>query len=86
MEKDIFLVLMDYIWGIKMTERYKIEYHEDLLEISSIIDTEENHELTAEEIVDLLNENEHLKQKIRSILNEDIGYVESFKKIEEVLK
>ena len=86
MEKDIYLVLMDYIWGIKMTERYKLEYYEDLLEISSVIDTEENHELTAEEIVDLLNENEHLKQKIKSILNEDIGYVESFKKIEEVLK
>lgn len=69
-----------------MTERYKIEYYEDLLEISSIIDTVENHELTAEEIVDLLNESEHLRQKIKSILNEDIGYVESFKKIEEVLK
>lgn len=69
-----------------MTERYKMEYHEDLLEIFSITDTVESHELTAEEIVDLLNENEHLKQKIKSILNEDIGYVESFKKIEEVLK
>ena len=44
-----------------MTKRYKIEYYEDLLEISSIIDTVENHELTAEEIVDLLNENEQLK-------------------------
>lgn len=69
-----------------MTKRYKIEYYEDLLEISSITDTVESHELTAEEIVDLLNENEHLKQKIKSILKEDIGYVESFKKIEEVLK
>lgn len=69
-----------------MTERYKMEYHEDLLEIFSITDTVESHELTAEEIVDLLNENEQLKQEIKSILNEDIGYVESFKKIEEVLK
>lgn len=69
-----------------MTERYKIEYYEDLLEISSITDTVENHELTAEEIVDLLNKSEHLKQKIKSVLNEDIGYVESFRKIEEVLK
>lgn len=43
--------------------------------------------------VDLLNEsweeNEQLKQKIKSIveiLKEDIGYIESFRKIEEVLK
>ena len=46
-----------------------------------------------DELTDLLNnyedENEQLKQKINSIteiLSEDIGYVESFKKIEEVLK
>lgn len=45
------------------------------------------------ELVDLLNdfseENEELKQKIKSIneiLNEDIGYIESLRKIEEVLK
>lgn len=72
-----------------MTERYKMEYHEDLLEIFSITDTVESHELTAEEIVDLLNESEHLKQKIKSIkeiLGEDIGYIEFILKIEEVLK
>lgn len=37
----------------------------------------------------LVEENEQLKQKIKSIteiLNEDIGYIDSFKKIEEVLK
>ena len=45
-----------------MTERYVMEFHEDLLEISSIIDTVENHELTAEEIVELLNKYDKLKQ------------------------
>lgn len=53
-----------------------------------------------DEITELLNrqqytvetvwkENEQLKQKIKSIneiLNEDIGYIESFRRIEEVLK
>lgn len=37
----------------------------------------------------LKKENEQLKQKIKSIneiLNKDIGYIESFRKIEEVLK
>lgn len=37
----------------------------------------------------LKKENEKLKQKIKSIneiLNKDIGYIESFRKIEEVLK
>lgn len=41
------------------------------------------------QILDLLNENEELKQKIKfinKILNEDIGYIESFRKIEEVLE
>ena len=45
-----------------------------------------------EEECELLNkydiENRELKQKIKSIteiLNEDIGYIDSFKKIEEVL-
>lgn len=36
----------------------------------------------------LKKENEQLKQKIKSIteiLNEDIGYIESFRKIEEVI-
>lgn len=49
--------------------------------------------LTIEELVDLLNnlndENEQLKQKIKSIneiINEDIGYIKSLRKIEEVLK
>ena len=47
---------------------------------------------TNKEIVDRLNalhkENEQLRQKIKSIneiLSEDIGYIESFRKIEEVL-
>lgn len=49
--------------------------------------------LSFDQTVDLLNqlndENKQLKQKIKSIneiLNEDIGYIESFRKIEEVLK
>ena len=45
-----------------MSERYVMEFHEDLLEISSIIDTVENHELCAEEIVELLNKYDKLKQ------------------------
>lgn len=42
-----------------------------------------------EKIKDLEKKNEQLKQKIKSIneiLNEDIGYIESFRRIEEVLK
>ena len=70
-----------------MTERYKMEYHENLLEIFLITDTVEDHELTAEEIVDLLNENEKLKKENNDLIKliNDLGSEEMDRQMEEIL-
>ena len=53
------------------------------------VPTKTQAEKVCNELKGLQKENEELKQKIKSIteiLNEDIGYIESFRKIEEVIE
>ena len=54
-----------------------------------ILLTDQERQKASNFIKGIEKENEELKQKIKSIneiLNEDIGYIESLRKIEEVLK
>lgn len=71
-----------------MTKRFTGEFDK---QYSGVHDNGE--QLTNFEVVDLLNNlserNMELEQKIKSIkeiLSENIGYIESFRRIEEVLK
>lgn len=92
---------LDLYEVVRMTEKRfkmkKLEYESYFIDSQQeYIDKDEpnfkiddERTMSDSQILDLLNENEELKQKIKfinEILNEDIGYIESFRKIEEVLK
>ena len=68
---------------------YIVEYGDGDDDCFELYESKEDSQKVCDKINNILDENEQLKQKIKSIneiLKEDIGYIESFRKIEEVLK
>lgn len=95
MEKDIFLVLMDYIWGIKMTDKilYKVlcddyeEVRRILFEIEETGEQIEGWYQIQKWVNSLFEENEKLKKQNNDLIKliNDLGSEEMDRQMEEIL-